>query len=130
MTETTETTKTAGSSAAVAAPAGVTPDALRRQVALLAEDMVGGRWAPSPLERRIAELLILAAAGDGQLTETRIRAAFWEGSCSFLQDNGGRLAALLGDLLPHVSGTVPAPQETLTAAHALLTRTADHRGGE
>ncbi|TLQ42448.1 hypothetical protein [Streptomyces marianii] len=127
---TTETTKTSGSPAAVTAPAGATPDVPHRQVALLAKDMAEGRWAPSPLERRMAELLTLAAAGDGQLTETRIRAAFWEGSCSFLQDNGGRLAALLGDLLPQVSGTAPAPQETLTAAHALLTRIADHRGGE
>lgn len=126
----TETAKIAESTAAAAAPAGVTPDALRRRVALLAEDMAGGRWVPSPLERRIAQLLVLATAGDGQLTETRIRAAFWEGSCSFLLDGGGRLAALLGDLLPQVSGTAPAPQETLTDAHALLTRVADHHGGE
>lgn len=64
----------------------------------------GGAWTPTPLERRVAGLLTVAAAGDGLLTAERVRAALWEGAVALVQDNGGELAALLADLLPVLTG--------------------------
>ncbi|MGY3677171.1 hypothetical protein [Streptomyces sp. TE33382] len=78
----------------------------------LVADARGGFWTPTPLERRIAGLLAVAAAGDGLLTADRVRAALWEGSLALVQENDGRLARLLAGLLSlpeeyEVYGAVP-----------------------
>ncbi|MEU9800520.1 hypothetical protein [Streptomyces sp. NPDC051000] len=78
------------------------PAALTRVRSLLRtldRDHTNARWAPTALEIRIGELLLTASAGDGALTAPRLRAAFAEGSMTFLADNGGRLALLLGAVL-------------------------------
>ncbi|WP_328973795.1 hypothetical protein [Streptomyces sp. NBC_00239] len=72
---------------------------LRACTSALARDARSGDWTPTPLERRIAGLLGTAAAGTGLPTAPQVRAALWEGHAVFLQDNGGRLAALLAALL-------------------------------
>ncbi|NBE53873.1 hypothetical protein [Streptomyces boluensis] len=73
--------------------------ALRGGVAELARARECGAWTPAPLERRIAELLAVATAGDGLLTADRVRAALWEGAFPLFQENDGRLAALLSQTL-------------------------------
>ncbi|MCX4681805.1 hypothetical protein OG413_42130 [Streptomyces sp. NBC_01433] len=77
---------------------------LREGLDALAERARCGVWTPTPLERRIAGLLTVAAAGDGLLTAERVRTALWEGAVAFVQENGGELAALLADLLPVLTG--------------------------
>ncbi|MFE2529350.1 hypothetical protein ACFXEL_34580 [Streptomyces sp. NPDC059382] len=81
---------------------------VRTLLATLSRDHVGARWAPTALEARIGELLLTASAGDGALTAPRLRAALTEGSMSFLADNGGRLAQLLGAVLELLISPGPA----------------------
>jgi len=80
-------------------PPAVTAVALRGQVGDLVEQWERGTWVPTVLERRIATLLSLASAGDGLLTADRVRHALWEGALTLHQENGGRLGALLSELL-------------------------------
>jgi hypothetical protein len=98
---------------------------LSERVHDLDRDLASGQWVPTALERRIAEILVIASAGDGELTAPRIRAAVKEGAESFLRENDGRLAALLGDLFPAVSGPQPAPLAAVAEAQTLLARIAD-----
>ncbi|WP_320779350.1 hypothetical protein [Streptomyces sp. CRN 30] len=68
---------------------------LTASTAALAADLDGGRWVPGPLERTLASRLLLACAGDGQLTAVRLRDTLWEGSVALTYAGGGRLARLL-----------------------------------
>ncbi|MFD5885358.1 hypothetical protein ACFWHQ_05125 [Streptomyces sp. NPDC060334] len=81
---------------------------VRTLLATLSRDHASARWAPTALEARIGELLLTASAGDGALTAPRLRAALAEGSMSFLADNGGRLALLLGAVLELLISPGPA----------------------
>ncbi|MFD6184750.1 hypothetical protein [Streptomyces goshikiensis] len=78
----------------------VATDRARHRVQELVADFRAGAWFPTPLERRVADILITATAADGMLTAGRIRAALWEGSLTMIEDNGGRFAHVLGDLVP------------------------------
>ncbi|WP_392894328.1 hypothetical protein [Streptomyces sp. LN699] len=89
---------------------------VRSLLATLSRDHTSARWAPTALEARIGELLLTASAGDGALTAPRLRAALAEGSMTFLADNGGRLALLLGSVLELL--TSPGPAGPGAAGHA------------
>ncbi|MER7760791.1 hypothetical protein [Streptomyces sp. NPDC097619] len=75
----------------------------------LAGDARRGTWTATPLERRIAELLSMAAAGGGLPTVQQVRAALWEGAMTLIQENGGRFAALLADLVTVLEEMAVAP---------------------
>ncbi|MFF8868460.1 hypothetical protein ACF08B_41330 [Streptomyces sp. NPDC015139] len=72
----------------------------RSGVEELLADLATGGWRPTPLEVRVAALLLTSTAGDGQLTSRRIRAALWEGAVTLVHDNGGRFAQALAGLVP------------------------------
>ncbi|MEU5219831.1 hypothetical protein AB0G79_27090 [Streptomyces sp. NPDC020807] len=74
----------------------------------LSVDLTAGRWTPTHLDRRLAQLLVTASAGDGQLTPERLRTALWEGGEPFLRQPDNRFA----QLLTHLTGTPPAPRDT------------------
>ncbi|MFC8957570.1 hypothetical protein ACFT8P_33840 [Streptomyces sp. NPDC057101] len=75
-------------------------DHARRRVDDLMADFRTGNWSPSPLEARIAELLLVSTADDGMLTHPRVCAALQEGSIAMTSENGGRFAQVLADLRP------------------------------
>ncbi|MER5774375.1 hypothetical protein ABT144_08800 [Streptomyces sp. NPDC002039] len=100
---------------------------VRTLLATLSRDHTSARWTPTALEARIGELLLTASAGDGALTPPRLRAALAEGSMTFLADNGGRLALLLGAVLELLISPGPAdpgaagpaaPEDPYDADHA------------
>ena len=72
----------------------------RSSVEDLLADLRTGSWRPTPLEVRVAGLLLTSAAGDGLLTPRRIRAALWEGAVTLVHDNDGRFARALAGLVP------------------------------
>ncbi|MEU8773865.1 hypothetical protein [Streptomyces sp. NPDC048606] len=100
------------------------PDRVRALVRALRQDIEAARWTPTPLEQRLCELLLTASAGDGTLTAPRVRAALAEGTMTLIHENDGRLAGLLGSLLPLLTGpgTDPATAGAVDEAHALLDR--------
>ena len=73
---------------------------VRDSVDALLSDLRSGGWRPTPLEVRVAELLLVSVAGDGLLTSRRVRGALWEGAVTMVQDNGGRFARTLAGLVP------------------------------
>ncbi|GHG43098.1 hypothetical protein [Streptomyces zaomyceticus] len=75
-------------------------DLARGRVEVLIADFRAGAWAPTPLESRVAELLLASTTGDGMLTARRVRAALWEGDLAMTYENDGRFAQLLADLVP------------------------------
>ncbi|MGW0363384.1 hypothetical protein [Streptomyces sp. NPDC002990] len=83
----------------------------------LSDDLAAGRWTPTPLDRRLARLLVITSAGDGQLTAERLRAALWEGGEPLLRQPDNRFASLLAQL---ILGTASVTDEA--AVHALLRR--------
>ncbi|MEV0966964.1 hypothetical protein AB0J25_31130 [Streptomyces sp. NPDC049910] len=101
-------------------PEPVTTDRARHRVEALMADFRTGSWQPTPLERRIAHLLITSAAGDGMLTARRIRAALWEGAVAITQENGGRFAQALGDLVPVLDDPQLAALDVVDAAAELI----------
>ncbi|MFJ5711764.1 hypothetical protein [Streptomyces sp. NPDC093105] len=78
----------------------VATDRARSRVEALVADHRTGAWAPTPLESRVAELLLASTTADGMLTARRIRAALWEGDLAMTYENDGRFAQLLADLVP------------------------------
>ncbi|MEU2079011.1 hypothetical protein [Streptomyces sp. NPDC013489] len=78
----------------------VATERARRRVEELMADFRTGTWRPTPLEGRVAELLLASTAGDGMLTPRRIRAALWEGNLALTYENDGRFAQVLADLVP------------------------------
>lgn len=116
-----------------AVPSGQDAPAVRRLTELtaaLAQDLSDGSWTPGPLELRLTGRLLLASAGDHELTADRIRATLWEGAVAVHHAGEGRLAALLGHLF--AVAEVPAPGATAarTTARALLERIAGREGGQ
>ncbi|GGY83645.1 hypothetical protein [Streptomyces omiyaensis] len=75
-------------------------DRARGRVEALIADHRTGAWAPTPLESRVAELLLASTTADGMLTARRIRTALWEGDLAMTYENDGRFAQLLADLVP------------------------------
>ncbi|MGW0754634.1 hypothetical protein [Streptomyces sp. NPDC002587] len=76
-------------------------DEARRQAGNLLLDLRHGTWAPTPLERRVAEILgVCASAAQGVLSARHIRSALWEGSMAMTRENGGRFATALAHLAP------------------------------
>jgi hypothetical protein len=100
---------------------------LSERVHDLGQDLASGQWTPTALERRIASLLVIASAGDGDLTALHIRGAFTEGAEAFVRENRRRLAALLADLLLAVSGPDPVPLAAMAEARTLLAGVAGQR---
>ncbi|MDX3588670.1 MULTISPECIES: hypothetical protein [Streptomyces] len=95
----------------------------------LAHGLDTGAWTPGPLERRIARMLLVACAGDSELTAERIRSALWEGAVALPHAGEGRLAALLAHLHT-VAGTGHGPRaaRTTAQARAVLERVAGEEG--
>ncbi|MFE9251280.1 hypothetical protein [Streptomyces sp. NPDC007088] len=91
----------------------------------LAGDLTDGTWRPVPLERRLARLLLVGAAGDGELTAERIRAVAWEGHVALTQVGEGRLARLLTRLLAEAREPATGEAPPGNAARALLERLAE-----
>ncbi|UQW99953.1 hypothetical protein [Streptomyces sp. RerS4] len=103
------------------------PQHARALTRALRHDIEAAHWAPTSLERRLCELLLTAAAGDGALTAPRVRAALAEGAMTFLFENDGRLAALLASLLPLLTEPAadaadPTAAAAVDDAYALLDR--------
>ncbi|MFD8565688.1 hypothetical protein [Streptomyces sp. NPDC059639] len=94
--------------------------------ATLAADLDRGRWTPGPLERILVFRLLVATAGDGQLTTDRLRDTLWEGNLALTTIGGGRLARLLAEL--HDTGNASAPEvdSVRRAATELLERVVAH----
>ncbi|MER6165579.1 hypothetical protein [Streptomyces violaceorubidus] len=90
----------------------------------LAGDLDGGRWVPGPLERTLASRLLLACAGDGQLTPPRLRETLWEGSLALTYTGEGRLARLLTQSCEVAEEPVPEAESVLAEAVRLLERAA------
>ncbi|MCY0935177.1 hypothetical protein [Streptomyces sp. H34-S4] len=88
----------------------------------LTDDLTAGRWTPTRLDRSLARYLVVASAGDGQLTAERLRAALREGGEPLLRQPDNRFASLLARL-------VPGPVSVLDDAtvHALLRRLTPRR---
>ncbi|MEU8621220.1 hypothetical protein [Streptomyces sp. NPDC048623] len=93
-----------------------TPDLARD----LTDDLTAGHWTPTALDRRVAELLATASAGDGHLTPERLRSALWEGAEPFLRQPDNRFATLLAQL----TTTPPAPHDP--TLHTLLHHLTPH----
>ncbi|MFI5621396.1 hypothetical protein [Streptomyces sp. NPDC051567] len=75
-------------------------DQARRRAESLVTDLRQGTWTATPLEQRVAAVLVTATAADGLLTAGRVRAALWEGDLTMTYENGGRFAHALADLVP------------------------------
>ncbi|MEU6290914.1 hypothetical protein [Streptomyces sp. NPDC046988] len=106
--------------------------AVRRLVAssaALAGDLDGGRWVPGLLERTLASRLLLACAGDGQLTAARLRETLWEGSLALTYAGEGRLARLLAQSCEVAEAPAPNAESVLSEALRLLERTAGAGAG-
>ncbi|MEV0844554.1 hypothetical protein AB0J21_01475 [Streptomyces sp. NPDC049954] len=91
----------------------------------LARDLAAGTWRPGPLERRLARLLLVGAAGDGELTADRVRAVAWEGHVALTQAGEGRLARLFTQLLAVAQDPESAAGPAGDTARALLERLAE-----
>ncbi|MGW0812845.1 hypothetical protein ACWD00_06265 [Streptomyces viridiviolaceus] len=92
--------------------------------AALEEDLGQGAWCPGPLERALSSRLLVACAGDGQLTPVRLRETLWEGSVALTYAGGGRLARLLSGLCAVTEHPAPDDEPALAAALRLLERVA------
>ncbi|MGC9542828.1 hypothetical protein [Streptomyces sp. UG1] len=105
---------------------------LAELTAALAQDLADGAWSPGPLERRLAHRLLVASAGDQELTADRLRDTLWEGDVALHHVGEGRLAALLAHLfaIANASDAPGAPGATAarTEARALLERVAGREG--
>ncbi|MFJ5035586.1 hypothetical protein ACIQB5_48075 [Streptomyces sp. NPDC088560] len=88
--------------------------------AALAEDLDRGVWAPGPLEQVLAARLLVACAGDGQLTPARVREAVVEGSVALAYAGGGRLARLLAQVWEVTAHPAPDAEPALSAVMPLL----------
>ncbi|MEV0929027.1 hypothetical protein AB0I99_28630 [Streptomyces spongiicola] len=77
-------------------PDSVTTERARNRTVGTCPEPYGGS---PPVRAPVAYLLITSAAGDGVLTARRIRAALWEGAVVITQENDGRFAQALGDLV-------------------------------
>ncbi|MFF4763391.1 hypothetical protein [Streptomyces sp. NPDC001276] len=88
------------------------------------EDLDRGRWTPGPLERTLAARLLLACAGDGQFTPTRVRETLLDGSVALTYAGEGRLARLLGRLLEVTTHPAPDADSALDDVARLLERAA------
>jgi hypothetical protein len=64
----------------------------------LARDLEEDVWVPGPLERSLARRLVVACAGDGELTPARVRTTLVEGSVALTYAGDGRLARLFAQL--------------------------------
>ncbi|GAA3499988.1 hypothetical protein GCM10019016_070930 [Streptomyces prasinosporus] len=94
-------------------------EAHARITALLA-DLRAGTWTPTPLETRIAGLLVTATAGAGLLTSHHVRTALWEGHLALTRANDGRFARALAGLLPVLDDPRPAAGDVLADTGRLL----------
>ncbi|MEU6807656.1 hypothetical protein ABZ920_01245 [Streptomyces sp. NPDC046831] len=99
---------------------------LAELTAALAQDLADGAWSPGPLERRLAHRLLVATAGDQELTADRIRVTLWEGAVALHHVGDGRLAAQLAHLF--AVADVPGATAARTEARALLERVAGEEG--
>jgi len=79
---------------------------------------------PGPLEQTFPYRLLLACAGDRQLTPARLRETLWEGSVALMCTGGGRPARLLAGSCEVAEATAPDAGPVLCAALWLLERTA------
>lgn len=91
----------------------------------LARDLTAGTWRPGPLERRLARLLLVGAAGDGELTADRVRSVAWEGHVALTQVGEGRLARLFTQLLAVARDPEHGAGPSGDSARALLERLAE-----
>ncbi|MFD3675611.1 hypothetical protein [Streptomyces sp. NPDC058613] len=85
----------------------------------LDDDLTAGRWTPTHLDRSLARYLVVATAGDGQLTAERLRTALWEGGEPLLRQPDSRFASLLAQLVPGAASVLDD-----ATVHALLRRLA------
>ncbi|MYT69058.1 MULTISPECIES: hypothetical protein [unclassified Streptomyces] len=97
---------------------------LTELTAALAADLDQGRWTPGPLERILVFRLLVATAGDGQLTSDRLRETLWEGNLALTTVGGGRLAQLLAELHDTSTRTAAEADAVRGAATVLLERVA------
>ncbi len=111
-------------SPAVLEPEPSAAERLTTMTAALAEDLGRGTWCPGPLERALSSRLLVACAGDGQLTPVRLRETLWEGSVALTHAGGGRLARLLAGLCAVTEHPAPDDEPALSAALRLLERVA------
>jgi len=86
----------------------------------LAENLDQGVWAPGPLERTLADRLLVACAGDGQFTPARVRETLVEGSVALAYAGGGRLARLLAQVWEVTTYPAPDAGPALSAVMPLL----------
>ncbi|MCY0952979.1 hypothetical protein [Streptomyces sp. H27-S2] len=102
----------------------VATDRARHRVQELMTDFRSGAWTPTPLERRVAGLLITSTAVDGTVTGGRVRTALWEGNLTMIEDNGGRFASVLADLVPVLDEPELTALDVVDAAGELVTAVA------
>ena len=102
-------------------------DRLSELTAALAQDLAAGSWCPGPLERSLARRLLLASAGDGELTADRVRTVLWEGAVAVHHVGEGRLASLLGQLVAVAVARTPDAGAG-SGARLLLERIAHEEG--
>ncbi|MFJ9810771.1 hypothetical protein ACIRTB_21340 [Streptomyces sp. NPDC101158] len=95
-------------------------DRARRGVEELMADFRTGSWVPTPLEARVAELLLTSTAGDGLLTSPRVRAAVGEGNITMTYENDGRFARVLSDLVPVLDDPQLVALDVVDAAGELV----------
>lgn len=98
----------------------------RGQVEDLLTDLRLGDWTPTPLERRVADILHLSAA-TGALSSRHVRDALWEGALTMTQENGARFATALALLVPVLEEPAPSAPDVAYAAVELLAAIVDHR---
>ncbi|MEU1517179.1 hypothetical protein ABZ490_34365 [Streptomyces sp. NPDC005811] len=103
---------------------------LVKLTAALAQELAAGTWRPGPLERSLARRLLIASAGDHELTADRVRDVLREGAVAVFYVGGGRFAALLGQL----AAVAEAPEADATdagaGARSLLERIAHEENEE
>ncbi|MFH8385248.1 hypothetical protein ACH4E7_30635 [Kitasatospora sp. NPDC018058] len=97
----------------------------RHRVQELLDDYRAGAWSPTALERRVAATLLTATEADGELTAGQVRAALWDGAVTMIQENHGRFASALADLVPVLDETEPTAPEVVDAAAELVAAVAD-----